>query len=116
MDEQELAQPMSETMEKGGWVGEHKARRKDGSSFDGQFMTSVILDDRGNPVAVLASILDITERKRSEELIKKNAEELKDLIEIAAHELRHRQLCSGVTPRFSWLTGRTWTGRRFKTR
>jgi PAS domain S-box-containing protein len=87
--ERELAPVMSELLEKGSWMGGVKARKKDGSLFDGQFTTSVIVDDEGNPVAMLATMLDITERKRAEELIKKNSEELKELIEIAAHELRH---------------------------
>jgi len=88
-DERELAPVMNELLETGSWVGELKSKRKDGLLFDGQFTTSVILDERGNPVAMLATMLDITERKRAEELIKKNSEELKNLIEIAAHELRH---------------------------
>ena len=66
-DEQELVTVMSKILEEGGWVGELKARKKDGSLFDGQFTTSLILDDGGNPVATLATMLDITERKRSEE-------------------------------------------------
>ena len=66
-DEQELATAMSKTLEEGGWVGELKARKKDGSLFDGQFTTSLIVDDKGNPDAMLATMLDITERKRSEE-------------------------------------------------
>ncbi len=65
-DERELVPVMSELLEKGSWVGEVESRKKDCSLFDGQFTTSVIVDDRGKPVALLATMLDITERKRAE--------------------------------------------------
>jgi len=51
----------------GGWVGELMAARKDGSCFEVQVSASLVTNDAGEPIAMLASFLDITERKRAEE-------------------------------------------------
>jgi PAS domain S-box-containing protein len=55
----------------GGWIGELVAARKDGSSFEVQVSASLVTNDAGKPMAMLASFLDITERKRAEEEIRK---------------------------------------------
>ena len=50
----------------GGWNGELKSKRKDGSEFLTSISTSVIRNDYKNPVALINVALDITDRKRSE--------------------------------------------------
>ena len=51
--------------------------------------TTPLKDEYGKYAGTLAMLTDITDRKRAEEIINENSEELKDLIDIAAHELRH---------------------------
>jgi len=64
--------------------------RKDGDTRIALWNSANIYDKDGKTIiATIAQGQDITERKKAEESIKKNSEELKDLIEIAAHELRH---------------------------
>ncbi|WP_051327515.1 PAS domain S-box protein [Desulfatibacillum aliphaticivorans] len=49
------------------WTGEIKAKRKDGSLFDVQVSASTVFDDKGNPVAMTSSTIDITDQKQAEE-------------------------------------------------
>jgi len=60
----------------GGWIGELSAKRKDGSLFDVQLAANLVLDAAGRPVAMLASFLDITERKRAEDELAQKIKEL----------------------------------------
>ena len=46
----------------GGWQGELRNRRKDGSEFPIRLTTSVVRDDEGRPVATVGVASDITER------------------------------------------------------
>jgi PAS domain S-box-containing protein len=51
---------------RGNWSGEHIARTKDGTFFDIQLTASLVADTAGRPVCMLASVADITHRKRVE--------------------------------------------------
>ena len=42
------------------------AKRKDGSTFDAEVLGSLTLDDRGQPIGMVASCLDVTARKAAE--------------------------------------------------
>jgi len=63
------------------WQGEGKARRSDGSTFDVQVLANLVTDADGEPFCMMASFVDITERKK--------LEQLKDeFIGLVSHELR----------------------------
>jgi len=65
----------------GMWQGEGKARRSDGSTFDVQVLANLVTDADGEPFCMMASFVDITERKR--------LDQLKDeFIGLVSHELR----------------------------
>jgi PAS domain S-box-containing protein len=68
---------------KGGWVGERVLRRKDGSTFNAQLSASVIKDEGGKPIYMMASFVDITERKQAENLLLESEEKYKSLVENA---------------------------------
>jgi PAS domain S-box-containing protein len=85
---------LSETI-RNGWNGEVINVRKDGSEFPIELSTSPILDENGNPVALIGIAIDITERKKAfQELIsaKEKAEESDKLksafLANISHELR----------------------------
>jgi PAS domain S-box-containing protein len=87
--------PVIEELQDEGWRGEIKARRKDGSLFDASFSASLVKNKDGNPICMMVSVIDITDRKRYEESLIKTTEELKrldqlksDFISTASHELR----------------------------
>ncbi len=52
----------------GGWNGEIVNCRKDGSTLPIELWTSVVRNDKGEPVALVGVARDITERKRAERL------------------------------------------------
>ncbi|MCK4722568.1 MAG: PAS domain S-box protein, partial [Dehalococcoidia bacterium] len=56
--------------EKGGWRGELTAQRKNGSVFDVELSSSMVTDEYDKPFRLMASFIDITERKKAEETIK----------------------------------------------
>lgn len=62
--------------------------RKDGSIAIGE-VTGAALHLDGEVVGVTNIALDITDRVKAEETVRMNAEQLRDLIDIAAHEIRH---------------------------
>ena len=56
----------------GGWVGELTAQRKDGSLFDVQISASMISNGEGHPLCMQAWFVDITERKRAEDALRRS--------------------------------------------
>jgi PAS domain S-box-containing protein len=80
-DENEFGVALKTVLEEGMWQGEIKARRKDGSTFDVQTLANLVTDADGEPFCMMASFVDITERKR--------LDQLKDeFIGLVSHELR----------------------------
>lgn len=63
--------------------------RTDGTRFHASIEPSAILDDNGSYAGALAAVADITDRWLAEKTVERNAAELSDLIDVAAHELRH---------------------------
>lgn len=57
--------------------------RKDGTKFYGELNASLIKDDRGTPIAFVATTRDITERKKSENALRESEERYRDLVERA---------------------------------
>ena len=60
-----------------GFLGESKGNRRDGTSFDFEISASVVKSGLGEPICMMASFMDITERKRSEEKLNIAYEDLK---------------------------------------
>lgn len=66
---------------KGLWMGEMVAKRGDGSSFDVLVSANVVKDETGKHICMMASSIDITERKRLEQL-------RDEFVRTVSHELR----------------------------
>jgi len=60
----------------GSWRGEVIALKKDGSTFPVEISATLVKDADGNPICLMASFNDITERKNAEENIRNLNEEL----------------------------------------
>ena len=71
---------------KGSWAGELTAKRKDGSTFDIYLSASMIVGETGEPISMMASFVDITERKRAEK------EKEKTQAQLRMHLRKERQL------------------------
>lgn len=80
-DQNEFGVALKEVLEVGMWHGEIKARKNDGSIFDVQILANLITGANGEPFSMMASFVDITERKK--------LDQLKDeFIGLVSHELR----------------------------
>ncbi len=73
--EEEAVEIYRAVLEKGGWTGEVSGFRKDGSPVTVLLSASLVYNDKGEPICMMDSFVDITERKRMEEelQIKENA-------------------------------------------
>jgi len=67
----------------GNFIGELVAKRKDGSLFDVQLSGSIVTDGIGKPICMMASFVDITDRKRAEEALRESENRYRSLIESA---------------------------------
>ncbi len=65
--EEEALEIFQAIMEKGSWSGEVSGFRKDGSPVTVHLSASMVYDGKGEPICVMDSFVDITERKRMEE-------------------------------------------------
>jgi len=67
----------------GSWIGELGAVRKDGSAFDVQLSANMVKDETGKPICMMASFVDITERKLSEQKILEQSQQLSATSQLA---------------------------------
>jgi PAS domain S-box-containing protein len=70
-------------------IGEMVAQRKDGTLFDAQLSASMVTDPDGKPICMMASFLDITERKRVEAERERLISELDAFAHTVAHDLKN---------------------------
>ncbi len=75
----------------GGCIGEITAIKKNGSKFDVQVSASMVKDVAGNPVCMMASFIDITEKKKCAETMLQSDKlfSLGQLSAGLAHELKN---------------------------
>ncbi|AKB85212.1 PAS domain-containing sensor histidine kinase [Methanococcoides methylutens] len=78
----------------GSWKGEAIARKKDGREFSVSTSSHFIIDDIGNPICLMASFVDITERKIKDKLLIEKAKAeassraKSELLSTMSHEMR----------------------------
>ncbi|MCX6831751.1 MAG: PAS domain S-box protein [candidate division Zixibacteria bacterium] len=70
---------MSAIKTQGQYFGELVAKRRDGSSFDVQVSACLVTNASGQPLAMLATFIDITERKRNEAAVRTSEERFRAL-------------------------------------
>ncbi|KCZ71179.1 PAS domain S-box [Candidatus Methanoperedens nitroreducens] len=87
--------------ETGRWIGEVMVRHKDGHAFPVWLNASVIKNSRGEPIAIMGIITDITERKRMEEALHRAHDELELRVQERTAELEeaNRALQAEITER-----------------
>lgn len=62
------------------WRQEVPLRRKDGRNIIVDMTVQLVLDDRGNPLTLMSSIIDITERKLAEDELKETEAKYRELV------------------------------------
>jgi PAS domain S-box-containing protein len=94
--------------EKGSWIGELTAKRKDGSEFHVQLSASMVNDKLGNPACMMCSFIDITDRKKTEDALRTSEERLKLALEASNEGLWDWNVVTGEMyfgPRFVNMLG-----------
>jgi len=81
MVEERLDEIMDALQHQGKWSDEIQARKRDGSLFDVQVSAAMVYDDGGHPISLMSSSVDITERKRTQEALRKSEEMVRALVE-----------------------------------
>ncbi|MFA4916419.1 MAG: PAS domain S-box protein [Syntrophales bacterium] len=72
---------MSAMIKTGSWNSEVESIKKNKEIFPVLLSLSTITDDKGNPMAMMGAIKDITKRKQSEEELLKSEEQYRSLVE-----------------------------------
>jgi len=60
----------------GHWEGDYLAKREDGSTFDARGLATVMKDKTGKVIGYQSSVIDITDRKKAEEALRKSEQML----------------------------------------
>jgi len=82
---EEKAREVGEALrDRGSWIGELVATRRDGSTVDIQLSTSMVTDEVGRPICMMGSFLDISERKRTGEALRESEERYRLIAENAS--------------------------------
>ena len=71
---------VSTLRERGGWQGELCARRRDGVPFWVNLSASLVRGDGGEPVCMMASFVDVTERRQAKEELERSEEKFRSLV------------------------------------
>ncbi|MEW6616410.1 MAG: PAS domain S-box protein [Thermodesulfobacteriota bacterium] len=74
--EDEPMEGLEALVSRGSWIGELVGKRKDGSLFDVQLSSSIVKDDSGKPICMMASFLDISQNKRAEHALRERETDL----------------------------------------
>jgi len=85
--QEEAAGILQSVLEKGNWVGEIIAKRKDGKLLALQVSANLVKDGDGRPTCLLCSFVDITERKIAEQKLQRAYEGLEQRVEERTEEL-----------------------------
>lgn len=75
------ASVMDAIQETDSWEGELRAVREDGTPFDVYCSASYVSDDEGEPIALMSSFVDITDRKRREQELAEERQKYATLVE-----------------------------------
>ena len=66
-----------------GWSGELVAQRKDGTMFTAQLSASLVADETGRPLCLMAAFIDVTEHQRAEHELRETRDYLENLLDYA---------------------------------
>ena len=93
-DRDKVRRSMNQALEGGMefWSKEYRFQRKDGTYADIMDRAYILRDDTGKPYRMIGAMMDITERKQSEQTIRHQNEMLSSLHYITLNLLRYREV------------------------
>ncbi|MBN2177810.1 MAG: PAS domain S-box protein, partial [Deltaproteobacteria bacterium] len=74
-------------MKEGNWIGEIRGIRKDGIPVTVQLSASMVSNEKGEPICMMCSFVDITKRKEAEDKLQRSHEELEIKVQERTQEL-----------------------------
>jgi len=77
----QAASVLAAAMRERGARGELVALRRDGSTFNSELAISLVINDGDQPLCVMGSFIDISDRKRAEEALQQSEAKYRDLVE-----------------------------------
>ena len=80
-DHEKVQAGLDALMQRGTWSGELVAVRRDGSVRDMHLTTNLLSDADGRPVSIMGSFLDVTERNRMIEKLRRNEAQLHEILD-----------------------------------
>jgi len=78
-------------------IYERILKKKDGTLIPVEISTSIVSDEKGLPIYIQSIVRDISERKATEKLLKRNAQSLSVISEATARLLRSPNIESGIS-------------------
>ncbi len=91
-DRQLARRVLEELLTKGSWYGEIEGVRKDGAIITVLASANIVFDADKNPLCLMASLVDITDRKNAEKQLIKINEELETRVAERTEELRQHSI------------------------
>jgi len=79
-DEEKASEVSKAVSREGSWIGELTDRRKDGRPFIAQVSASMVRDEAGEPLCMMATCLDVTEKKLAEKEKKRSEQRFAEFI------------------------------------
>lgn len=79
----------NEIIETGEWEGELLAERKDGSTFHARTSASIVTDENKEPIHMMSSFVDISNRISRERALQQKNEQLEQFASVISHDLRN---------------------------
>jgi PAS domain S-box-containing protein len=73
----------------GEWEGELRAKRPDGTTFHARASASLVTDQRGDPVYMMSSFVDISDRVARQRELQRTNEHLEQFTRVLSHDLRN---------------------------
>ncbi|MBD3308551.1 PAS domain S-box protein, partial [candidate division KSB3 bacterium] len=78
---EEAVQVVTALFQEGHWIGELQARKKDETAFYVQLAAHMVFDQQKQPLCLMSSFIDVTERRRAEQEFQRSKRQLTNILE-----------------------------------